>query len=167
MAGSDGKASRPSLLHRVSDRANAITEGVLFASLLVLVTVTFLQVVFRFFFTALSWSEELSSFLLVWVSLLGTAVGFKRGSHIAVTFMVENLSPGARRLVQSFIGLLGLGFFGIVVWYGGVLMGTEASQVTPAMGLSMRWIYLMYPVCGALIMLHIVDSLAEAWRKER
>lgn len=163
-SGTSGQNS--SLLHRISDRANALTEGVLFASLLVLVAVTFLQVVFRFFFTALSWSEELSSFLLVWVSLLGAAVGFKRGSHIAVTFLVDKLPPKARRVMQTFIGLLGIGFFGIVVWYGGVLMKTEASQVTPAMGLSMRWIYLMYPVCGTLIILHIVDTIAEAWRKE-
>jgi len=166
MSHSGASGQNSSLLHHISDRANAITEGVLFASLLVLVVVTFLQVVFRFFFTALSWSEELSSFLLVWVSLLGAAVGIKRGSHIAVTFLVEKLSPKARRVMQTFIGLLGLGFFGIVVWYGGVLMQTEASQVTPAMGLSMRWIYLMYPVCGTLIILHIVDTIAEAWRKE-
>lgn len=166
MSHSGASGQNSSLLHRISDRANAITEGVLFASLLVLVAVTFLQVVFRFFFTALSWSEELSSFLLVWVSLLGAAVGFKRGSHIAVTFLVDKLPPKARRVMQTFIGLLGIGFFGIVVWYGGVLMQTEASQVTPAMGLSMRWIYLMYPVCGTLIILHIVDTVAEAWRKE-
>ena len=166
MSHSGASGQNSSLLHRISDRANAITEGVLFASLLVLVAVTFLQVVFRFFFTALSWSEELSSFLLVWVSLLGAAVGFKRGSHIAVTFLVDKLPPKARRVMQTFIGLLGIGFFGIVVWYGGVLMKTEASQVTPAMGLSMRWIYLMYPVCGTLIILHIVDTVAEAWRKE-
>jgi TRAP-type C4-dicarboxylate transport system permease small subunit len=61
---------------------------------------------------------------------------------------------------------LGLGFFGIVVWYGGVMMGSEASQVTPAMGLSMRWIYLMYPIVGSIIVLHMVDSLVEVWQKE-
>jgi len=132
----------------------------------VLVGVTFLQVVFRFFFTALTWSEELSSFLLVWVSLLGTAVAFKRGSHIAVTFVLDRLGPLARRLVQTLVALLGLAFFGIVVWYGGVMMGSEASQVTPAMGLSMRWIYLMYPIAGVIIVLHIVDSLVAVWQKE-
>ncbi len=146
-------------LHRLSDRVNTVTEGTLFVSLLVLVSVTFLQVVFRFFFTALTWSEELSSFLLVWVSLLGMAVGFKRGSHIAVTFLLEQLGPSVRKGVQLFIALLGLGFFGIVFCFGWVMMDTEASQVTPAMGLSMRWIYLMYPLTGAVTLLHIFDSI--------
>lgn len=166
MAESDKAGRNASPLHLLSDGVNKVTEEALFVSLLVLVGVTFLQVVFRFFFTALTWSEELSSFLLVWVSLLGTAVAFKRGSHIAVTFVLDRLGPLARRLVQTLVALLGLGFFGIVVWYGGVMMGSEASQVTPAMGLSMRWIYLMYPIVGVIIMLHIVDSLVEVWRKE-
>ncbi len=146
-------------LHRLSDRVNTVTEGTLFVSLLVLVSVTFLQIVFRFFFTALTWSEELSSFLLVWVSLLGMGVGFKRGSHIAVTFLLEQLGPSVRKGVQLFIALLGLGFFGIVFYFGWVMMDTEASQVTPAMGLSMRWIYLMYPLTGAVTLLHIFDSI--------
>ncbi|MFQ3620243.1 MAG: TRAP transporter small permease [Spirochaetales bacterium] len=135
-------------------------------SLLLLVSVTVLQVVFRFFFTALTWSEELASFLLVWVSLLGAAVAFKRGSHIAVTFLIEKLSPTGKQWVQVFISLLGLLFFGIVVWYGSVMMHTEASQVTPAMGLSMRWIYLMYPLAGGICLLHIFDSLIRGFERE-
>ena len=166
MAESDKAGRNTSPLHLLSDGVNKVTEGALFVSLLVLVGVTFLQVVFRFFFTALTWSEELSSFLLVWVSLLGTAVAFKRGSHIAVTFVLDRLGPLARRLVQTLVALLGLGFFGIVVWYGGVMMRTEASQVTPAIGLSMRWIYLIYPIAGVIIVLHIVDSLVAVWQKE-
>ncbi|MCX7787959.1 MAG: TRAP transporter small permease [Spirochaetes bacterium] len=159
MTSLNNKQDGVALLHRLSDRINAITEGTLFVSLLVLVGVTFLQVVFRFFFTALTWSEELSSFLLVWVSLLGMAVGFKRGSHIAVTFLLEKLTLSARKWVQLCIALFGLTFFGIVVYFGWVMMNTEATQVTPAMGLSMRWIYLMYPVTGAVTLLHICDSI--------
>lgn len=161
----NGKVRNATLLHRLSDRVNAFTEGTLFVSLLLLVGVTFLQVVFRFFFTALTWSEELSSFLLVWVSLLGMAVGFKRGSHIAVTFLLEKLHPFLRKVVQVLIAILGLLFFGIVSWYGRVMMQTEASQVTPAMGLSMAWIYLMYPVTGAITLVHILDSLVSIFER--
>mgnify|MGYP000353810491 CR=1 FL=1 len=160
----NGKGSRGAILHRLSDRVNAITEGTLFVSLLVLVGVSFLQVVFRFFFTALTWSEELSSFLLVWVSLLGMTVAFKRGSHIAVTFLVEKVSSSVRKGLQVFIALVGLGFFGIVVYFGWVMMHAEATQVTPAMGLSMRWIYLMYPVTGAVTVLHILDSMVTVFK---
>ncbi len=165
MASLEGRQRGATFLHRLSDRINAITEGTLFVSLLVLVGVTFLQVVFRFFFTALTWSEELSSFLLVWVSLLGMAVGFKRGSHIAVTFILEKLDSSIRKWLQLCIAVLGLIFFGIVVYFGWVMMNTEATQVTPAMGLSMRWIYLMYPITGAVTLLHIFDSIVAVFER--
>jgi TRAP-type C4-dicarboxylate transport system permease small subunit len=157
--------NRKNLLHSLSDRINAITEVALFITIVAMVIVTLLQVVFRFFFEALSWSEELSCFLLVLASLLGAAVAFKRGSHIAVRFILDKLPPVAQRALQTIISMLGIGFFAVVAYYGAILMGTEASQSSPALSLSMKWVYLMYPVTSGVIMLHFVDSIARTWEK--
>ena len=159
------KEVEASFLHRLSDKANSVTEALLFATMILMVTVTTLQVVFRFFFNALTWSEELSCFLLVLASLLGASVAFKKGNHIAVTFLLDKLSGAGKKLMQTLIGLLGFGFFAIVAYYGVVLMRAESGQLTPAMGLSMRWIYLMYPITGGLVMLHIADSIAAVWKR--
>ncbi len=154
------------LIHHVSDWANRISEAALFVFMLVMLAVTTLQVIFRFFFTALSWSEEMSCFLLVFVSLLGTAVAFKRGSHIAITFLIDKVPPVARRIMLTFIQILGLFFFGVVSFYGAGLMRAEATQLTPAMQISMKWVYLMYPIIGVVIMLHMVDALIHIWERE-
>ena len=152
--------------HHLSDRANRVSEAGLFVFMLVMLVVTTLQVVFRFFFTALSWSEEMSCFLLVFVSLLGTAVAFKRGSHIAITFLIDRVPPVTRKILLTFIQFLGLVFFGIVSFYGAGLMRAEATQLTPAMQISMKWVYLMYPLIGVVIMLHMVDALIRIWERE-
>ncbi|TXT42093.1 MAG: tripartite AtP-independent periplasmic transporter subunit DctQ [Spirochaetes bacterium] len=160
-----GRRAKALFLHTMSDRINTISEAVLFASLLLMVVVSVLQVVFRFFFTALTWSEELSCFLLVFVSLLGSAVAFKKGSHIAVTFLLDKLKGGAKKSAQTVIALLGLLFFAIVAYYGAVLMQAEAGQLTPAMGLSMKWIYLIYPVVGGITIVHITDWVFRIWEE--
>ncbi len=160
------KGALAPLFHNLSDRTNRVSEVGLFVFMILMVIVTTLQVVFRFFFTALSWSEELSCFLLVFVSLLGTAIAFKRGSHIAINFLIDKVRPGAKRLILTLIQALGLVFFGIVSFYGAGLMRAEASQLTPAMQISMKWVYLMYPAVGAVIMLHMVDSLIRIWEGE-
>jgi TRAP-type transport system small permease protein len=161
------KAAKKSALTSLSDAANLWSERILFILMLLMVIVTTAQVVCRFFFKALTWSEELSCFLLVLASLVGTAVAFKRGSHIAVTFVIEKLNPTAKKAMATVVDLLGLGFFGIVAWYGAVLMKTEASQITPALQVSMKWVYLIYPLVGIVIMIHILDSLVAVWtRKE-
>lgn len=159
-------ASRP-LLQVLSDSVNLWSERALFVLMLLMIGVTTAQVVFRFFFQALTWSEELSCFLLVLASLLGAAVAFKRGSHIAVTFVAQKLSGGMRKAMAVLVNLLGILFFGIVALYGVVLMKTEAGQTTPAMMISMAWVYAMYPVLGAVIILHLVAGMGEIFRGGR
>ena len=162
---STDEGKRKGFLHALSDRVNTVTEAALFVTLVAMVIVTVAQVVFRFFFEALTWSEELACFLLVLASLLGAAVAFKRGSHISVTFLLDKLPPAGKKAMRTFIILLGMGFFGIVAYYGAVLMGTEAGQKSPALQLSMKWVYLMYPVIGGVTILHFVDALASIWER--
>lgn len=158
-----GKEAKASFLHGFSDTVNKAVEAILFGTLVVMVLVTVAQVVFRFFFTALTWSEELSCFLLVFASLLGTTVAFKKGNHIAVTVILDRLKGTAKKLLQTLIVLIGIVFFAIVGWYGIVLMKSEATQLTPALQISMSWIYVMYPLTGGIILLHLLDGLVAVW----
>ncbi len=160
---SDRKGAAAPFLHGLSDVLNAWSERALFVLMLAMVAVTSAQVFFRFFFEALSWSEELSCFLLVLGSLVGSAVAFKRGSHIAVTFLADKISPGARRVLATVVYLLGFAFFAIVAVYGAILMGSEAGQLTPALQISMKWVYLMYPVMGTITAIHLLDGIARTW----
>jgi TRAP-type C4-dicarboxylate transport system permease small subunit len=138
-----------------------VSERLLFFLMLLMIGVTTAQVFFRFFFEALTWSEELSCFLLVLASLLGAAIAFKRGSHIAVTFLTQKLPGSLQKAMAVLVNLLGILFFAIVAYYGAVLMKSEAGQTTPAMMISMAWVYAMYPALGAVIMLHLAAGLGE------
>jgi len=95
----------------------------------------------RVFFTALSWTEEITCFLLVAASLVGTAVGFKRGSHIAITFVTERLPGRGRMFFAVLVHLLGMAFFAVMATYGVLLMRTEARQISPP---------LRSPWCGSM-----------------
>ena len=161
------KGARAPFIHVVSDRLNRWSEKALFCLMLLMVLVTVAQVVFRFFFDALTWSEELSCFLLVLASLVGSAVAFKRGSHIAMTFLSDRLPATAKKSLATLVYLLGLGFFGIVAYYGAVMMRAEGGQLTPAMQISMGWIYLMYPVVGGVTALHLLDGIVTTWEGGR
>lgn len=165
-SGSSGRKGSVPFLRAASDAANKASEVLLFVLMVTMVLVTIAQIVFRFFFNALTWSEELSCFLLVFASLTGSAVAFKRGSHIAVTFLSEKLKPTGKKVLATVVNLLGLGFFIIVAVYGALLMKAESGQLTPALQISMAWVYLMYPVIGAVTILHLLDGLVSIWTKE-
>jgi TRAP-type C4-dicarboxylate transport system permease small subunit len=152
-------------LSLLSHRVNRLCEMLLFLLMLVMVGTATLQVICRFFFTALTWSEEVTRFLLVFASLVGASVGFKRGNHIAITALRDRLSPKAAFLMSLGTQLIGLFFFGVVAWYGGVLMISEARQTTPGLGISMMWIYGMYPLMGGVILLHLGAELHRFWKE--
>jgi TRAP-type C4-dicarboxylate transport system permease small subunit len=158
-------AAPRSLLLTWSDRINAWCEKALFTLMVAMIFFTTLQVITRVFFTALSWSEEITCFLLVYASLVGAAVAFKRASHIAVTFIVQRLPEGSQKALAVLVHLLGIGFFGVIAIYGLLLMKSESHQTSPALMIPMVWVYLIFPVLGAIIILHLLAALGQTLKR--
>ncbi len=67
-----------------------------------------------------SWTEELATVLLIWVSLLGAALAFAEKAHLGVDYLVGKMVIGSRRLM-AFVSYGIVGFFaGGVLVYGGL-----------------------------------------------
>jgi TRAP-type C4-dicarboxylate transport system permease small subunit len=149
----------PTLLMRASEKINSLCEAVLFAVLAVMTFVVILQIICRIWFKALTWSEELTCFLLVFASFFGICVAFRRGSNITVNFLRDALPPGIRRLVLMATELIGIVFFAAIGWYGAVLCAAERFQVASSMPISMSWLYLIFPLSSAITALHLAARL--------
>jgi len=163
--GEGKKTASPSLLHAWSERINGWSEKVLFGLMVAMIFFTTIQVIFRVFLTALSWSEEITCFLLVYASLVGAAVAFKRGSHIAVTFVVQRLPAGSQKAMSVLVHLLGIGFFVVIAFYGLLLMKAESHQTSPALMIPMVWVYMIFPVLGGVIILHLLAAVGQTLKR--
>ncbi|MBL3592068.1 MAG: TRAP transporter small permease [Synergistaceae bacterium] len=161
---SGGERPDRSPLLRLSDRLNSLSEMALFLFMTAMIVLTTLQIAFRLLGNALIWSEEVICFALVAATMAGASIAFKRGTHIAVTSLVDRLPPGGQKVMACLIHLTAMAFFVVVAWYGIVLMRSEAFQTTPALGISMSWIYLIYPVTGAVTLIHLLAALTERAR---
>jgi TRAP-type transport system small permease protein len=159
------EADAPSRLLQWSDRVNGWSEKLLFGLMVAMIFFTTLQVIFRVFFTAISWSEEITCFLLVYASLVGAAVAFKRGSHIAVSFVVQRLPRGGQKILAVGVHLLGIVFFTVIAVFGALLMRTESHQTSPALQIPMIWVYSVFPVLGAVIILHLLAGIRQTPKK--
>ncbi len=124
-----------------------------------------LQVIFRFFFTALSWSEEASRFLLVWSSLIGASVGFKRGAHISITFVLNIIPEKAKKLISIVSYIIQAIFFWIVAYYGVTLINDQGFQTSPAMGIHMSYVYMLYPIVAPIILIHLIAEIIKVVNK--
>ncbi len=153
-------------LEALSRSLDTVFRGALFVTLVSMILVITAQIIFRIFFTALSWSEELSRYLLVWSSFIGAAVAYKKGAHIAVTFAVDFLPPGMKKGVQTLSCFLMAVFFCVTIWYSILVFKMQVFQVSPAMGLKMRYIYMIIPVSFSVMCVHLLHQLSQIWLTE-
>ena len=153
-----------SFLRKLSDGVNTACEVGLFVTLTIMTVITILQIVCRVWFRALTWSEEATCFLLVFATFLGTSVAFKRGANIAVAVLIDALPPPVKKGALLIIELLAVAFFATVAWYGAMLAIQERTQMAASMPISMGWIYMVFPLTGAITILHLTERIENLLR---
>jgi TRAP-type transport system small permease protein len=143
------------MVEAISRGLNRLAEWTTALLLAAMTLITGLAIAGRFVFSySLSWSDELTRFLLIWISFLGMSVGVCRGAHPGIDSLVRRLSPQASRIVLACAAALSLLFFAVMVVYGGVLALRTWPQRSPSLGLRMTVPYLAVPVAGLLMLLH-------------
>ena len=143
------------MVDAISQGLNRLAEWAMAFLLAAMALVTGLAIVGRFLFSySLFWSDELTRFLLIWISFLGMSVGIRRGAHPGIDSLTRALSPLAARIVLACAVALSLLFFAVMVAYGGVLVLRTWPQRSPSMGLRMTVPYLAVPVAGLFMLFH-------------
>ncbi len=66
----------------------------------------------------ISWAQELTIYLFIWMAKFGAAYGVRTGIHIGVDFVVNAARPSIRRLLVITSMLLGVAFTGIIAFSG-------------------------------------------------
>jgi len=110
------------------------------------------EVLGRYVFQKMTiWSGEVSIYSLAWASMLGSAVGLKKGYQVSMTSVMDSLPPSAARILKWAAYLFMLFFFGAMFWYGLYQTIYNARQTSPAIGLVMSIPYASLPM-GFFIM---------------
>ncbi|WP_213974247.1 TRAP transporter small permease [Tepidanaerobacter acetatoxydans] len=147
-------------MEKVKKIFNNIEEFFVVILLLIMTVVVFWQVVCRFVLKAsLPWSEELSRYILVWVTFLGASIGVKRGAHIGVEAFLMLLPKQARKFVNYLISAVCVIFCFIVFKesLSIIKMQIANAQVSPAMQIPMWWAYLAIPVGMVLMSIRFIQ----------
>lgn len=132
-----------------------------------MVAIIFAQVIARYVFNAsFSWSEELGRYIFVWITFLGTAIGLKKKAHVALDNLVKKLPARASKIATD-LGKLAMMMLGLIITYSGYrFMELAGHQRSPAMQLPMKYIYLVFPVSGVLIVFFILGDLLREGRRK-
>jgi TRAP-type transport system small permease protein len=120
------------------------------------------QVFTRYAFNnASTWSEELIRFLFVWASCVGAGVGIKENIHIGVDVLVNNLPIRLKEALRLFV-LFILCVFGIfLIKYGLLLTMKTVNQLSPALQISMAYVYAAIPTLGGLTVFYSLREIVD------
>jgi TRAP-type C4-dicarboxylate transport system permease small subunit len=110
------------------------------------------EVIGRYVFQKMSmWSGEVSTYSLVWASMLGGAVGLKKGYMISMDAVLESVPRNVAKLLKWLSYLCALFFFGAMFGFGLFQTIYNSNQTSPAIGLVMTLPYAALPT-GFFIM---------------
>ncbi len=115
-------------------------------------------------------TEELATFLLVWVVLLGAAVALNRGAHLGIDYFVSKLPARTRVGTEVIVFLCIAAFSFLVMVVGGIDLVTsmlELGQESPALRVKMGYVYLAVPISGCFLtfyaLIGLVERLVRLW----
>lgn len=129
------------------------------AMLVGVVAVALAQVVWRYALRApLVWSEELATYLFIWLAMLGAAVAVREGAHYGFMLLMQRTRPALRALVAMLTHALCLAVAVAIAWLGAE-MALAARDTSASLGVGMGWFYAAIPVGGGLMAMHFLVRL--------
>ncbi len=133
--------------------------GTIFFMTVIAIVVPY-EVIGRYVFERMSmWSGEVSTYSLVWASMLGGAVGLKKGYMISMDAVLESVPRNVMKLMKFLSYICALIFFGAMFGYGLFQTIYNVHQTSPAMGLVMSYPYAALPTGFFIMFFLTVEEL--------
>ncbi|MGI6034464.1 MAG: TRAP transporter small permease [Limnochordia bacterium] len=140
-----------------SDILTTILEHFCVGMIILLQTVVFLGVVFRYGLNKpLVWVDELASIIMVYITFIGSAVAVKYNQHMRMTVLDMILSPTSLSRWQRIVDIFSLVFLGFLAWVGWRMVGFVGGTMTDILRIPVSVVYLAIPLGLALMVFYML-----------
>lgn len=147
------------MINRILDR---LEETLIVTFMATATLVTFAAVVMRYLGgTGISWAQELTIYLFIWMAKFGAAYGVRTGIHIGVDFVVNAARPSIKRFLIITAISLGVIFTGVIAFFGArwVIFIYGTGQISPDLEWPMWVIYLAIPFGSGLMCYRFIQAM--------
>jgi len=138
--------------------------------LAVMAVFAFLNVITRYFIQySFASTEEIEVACLVWLTMLGTAAGFRRGIHLGFDLLKVRF-PSFNRYFLFPLGIvLTIITMCLIIWFSFYQIGDEIAfnTTTEALSIPQWWYTLAIPVGGILVIVRLIELTLKKGRRER
>lgn len=133
-----------------------LNRWLLIAMLAAMAMMVFANVALRFLTDeSILWVEEVSRYLMIWLTFLGSGLVLRYGGHIGIDALQDAL-PRYASYLRWVIFVLLISFFAFMVWVGIRYALLTWNQTTPVMQIPVGIVYLAMPIGFALLIVHLL-----------
>ena len=137
------------------------------AGMCLLIVAVLYQVVGRYIFNDTpTWAESGAVLLVLYVTMLGMAVGVRDAGHIGLESLLVLAPEKVRLAMERLIHVLVLVFGVVMAWNCGVLAQSVWSYKIPTLGISEAFKYIPPAMAGVLVALFSLEHLIALARGE-
>src|SRR5438093_13184358 len=144
------------MLRRFDQALLQLNRWIVIVVLAAMAVMVFANVLLRFFTdNSILWVEEVSRYLMIWLTFLGSGLVLRYGGHVGIDTLQEAL-PRHAAAIRAVIFIILLGFFALMVWVGMRYAAFAWKQTTPVLQIPIGAVYLAMPAGFALMIAHLL-----------
>jgi len=113
------------------------------------------------------WTEELATFIFVWIVMIGSMIAVWDGTHFSVEVLGDAKSALLRLLQKGFVLILLILFGAMFAWYGIEYTKFGSIQNSVMMGANMAVTHISVPLAGVAWTVFAAYRLYEAIQQYR
>ncbi len=145
---------------RLSRTINKWVEYSLFGLGFTMTLIVAVQVFCRYALNhSLFWAEELSRYLLVWLTFLGASVAYRRKVHPGIDVIYHRLPVIIQKIFSNTVHFISIAFFGVMIFYGVKFSYFVRLQISPALYIPKWVIFCIIPFSGLILLIHSLTFL--------
>lgn len=131
------------------------------ALLILIVALTFLAAVVRYFDISWTWSLDLVLLLFAWFSFFASSQAIRRRSAVNMSILVDRLPQKLQQIIAVFNGALMVAFMASIIGYTFYISRLNWRQSITSLGISYSWILLALAIGGILMELGLIVQFGQ------
>ncbi len=139
-----------------------VCRAVLYVTTVLLFLILSVNVFLRYLSgSSLSWAGELPELMFPWLVMAGVVLAAQYGSHIAISWFLDRIPKGTRRIIAILNCLILVIAYGNLAWGTYTLMPIVSTEYTQVLGVPSSVTYTCMLIAFLLL---VVTSLTQAAR---
>ena len=146
-------------------------EYLLIGSLVFNVLLIFTQIFMRTIFNySLSWTEELSRYIFIWQTWLGTSIALKYKQHIRVEILINIFKKAKnKKILEISVNLIWIAFSIFLLYAGTLLCKSMIARnvLSSGMRIPLVFVYSCLPISSLIVLIRLINDSINLIKREK